>query len=286
MKQGIHTKTTLFFTKPQLLLAAAGFAALAGCSDDGPDFYRSSSTVDTDNLNVYVQAEVHTHLGETNEEDETHTTLLVEFTGYSKNGYYYSVELAEDDLLSAEVNGESASFITEAVPNANKPSWVYYYQDFDTIASGTEFTVYLDRERDAAIHSASVILPEESTFTITPADDTISLYSPMTIEWTESDEYEYALSFLYLCEDDTQTMRQHRVGFPNWNVETIASPFTFTPANFFSPNDPSIYTLCELHTSLKTYSNQDPAEQAPFAELSIRSKRQQRIEKVLDLTPP
>lgn len=254
---------------------------LTSCSDKDPDFYRPSASVATSNLSMFVQADVHTHLGQGNAADETHTTLLVEFYGYDKKGYFYNVELSDEDKLEMQLNGESAAIISDYLPNQNSPYAVQYYQDFDTTAGATEFVVNLDRARDSALISASVILPEESEFSVTPVEETITLSDALTVEWTESDAYQYALWFDLVCKNDAKTVRQARVRFPNWSVQTISSPFTFNPANFFSINDASDYSQCELHTSLKTYSDQTPSVETSLNSLEVRAIRQQRNVKIL-----
>lgn len=267
------------------LLPLTFATTLLACSDDNaPDFFRTSAGVATEALQLYLEAEVHTHPGEGEAPDETHTTVQVELYGYDHKGYFYNIELGAGDTLAAGINGAIAPMTADYFPDNGEPISVLYYRDFDTIAGGTVFDVVLDRDRDAALHELSVTLPPEANFAVAPATASVDPGAPLSFSWSETAEHEYTLSFRFNCTNNSaETVYQSHVRFPNWSVETIASPFSFTPSNFFSPSDTNSFTECTLSSTLKTYSNQDPESQAPFSALHLRSARRQTIEQNINL---
>lgn len=250
--------------------------AVAGCDNHDPDFYRSSKELATDKLYVYLEASVHTHYDEQGAPEDTHTTVIAEFSGFDKDGYYYSVALSEEDKISAGINGVLTELGAQHFPDDNEPLSVHYYHDFDAIAADTTFDVVLDRDRDAALHSASVTLPPVSDFTITPNDETINPAEPLVISWSEVEGDTYRLKFLLACEMNGEITYRSHLRLPNSTVKTIESPYSFDVASFFQLDNPDQFDGCELRTTLKTYS-QAAAEDGAFAGLTIRSTREQSI---------
>lgn len=250
--------------------------AVTGCDNNDPDFYRSSKGLATDKLYVYLETSVHTHYDEQGAPEDTHTTVIAEFSGFDKDGYYYSVALSEEDKISAGIDGELAELSAQHSPDHDEPLSVYYYRDFDAIAGGTTFDVVLDRDRDAALHSASVTLPQVSDFAITPSDETIDPAEPLVLSWSETEADTYRLKFLLACETNGEITYRSHLRLPNSTIKTIESPYSFELASFFQLENPTQFDVCELRTTLKTYS-QAVAEDNPFAGLTIRSTREQSI---------
>ncbi len=269
-----------------VVAASLGLAACGDSDKDSFDFYRSTQSLATDKITMVVEANVHTHQGTGDSADETHTTVQVELYGLDYKGYYYNLGLANSDQLSAGIAGTNVALTADYYPNADDPFSVLYYHDFDTIATGTVFDVIFDRERDAALHTLSLSLPPLATFEVSPAAASINLNTSQTLSWTQVEGYSYALVFEVTCEDANQKQYRSRIRLPNSSVATIASPFTYSPANFFSPNNPGAYSNCTWRSDLKTYFEQSPENPAPFAEVSLRSSRQQSIEQALSLSTP
>ncbi len=271
---------------PKSLLLAAALTQMAGCSDSNPDFYRTSANLPSEDWIVNISAQVHTHLGQSRAEDETHTTLSMDVLGAASKGYYYSVELADDDQASAMFDGTSVPLIEEKLPSNSNPLAVYYYQDFDITEDGTTFTVTIDRKSDATLHSVDIALPTTTDMTLTPTGDTLTFSDTVTVEWQALNDQDYSLQFAMLCYSESATQYYATKTYPNASTPTLASPFTFAPSNHFDVSELSSEHTCELHTSLVGSISSDATEQMPFRATNLYSQRQHKIIKTLQMPSP
>ncbi len=271
---------------PQHLLLAAALSQMAGCSDSSPDFYRTSENLPTEDWVVNISAQVHTHLGLSRAEDETHTTLSLDVLSAAPKGYYYSVELADEDRASAMFDGTPVPLIEEKVPSDSDPLAVYYYQDFDITEDGTIFTVTIDRESDAALHSVDIALPATTDLTVTPEGDTLTFSDTVSVEWQDLDNQDYLLQFTMLCYSENAAEYYAAKTYPNASTPTLASPFTFAPSNHFDVSQLGAEHTCELHTSLVGSISSDASEATPFRATNLYSQRQHKIIKTLQLSNP
>jgi hypothetical protein len=233
-------------------------------------------------MSLYLLAEVHTHLGQQGEANETHATIAAELYG-EEAGYAYNVELAGADHLDAEVNGTNAPLKASPRPPEQGASTLYYYEDFADTEPSTAFNVSLSRD-EAVVATVPVTLLSATAFDVSPADAEIPLTQLLTLEWTEIEGYRYWLTFDFVCETAAGNSYSRRVRFPNGNVESIASPFTFNPVNFFTKPNPETVTGCKLHSSLYSTEEKPAPARTPFRLVTVRSTRQHHTENIITLT--
>lgn len=255
---------------------------LLACSDEHWESLRSSKNIPTENMSLHVVAGVHTHLGQEGEADETHTTLSAELYG-DEGGYAYYIDLAEADQLSAGVNGATTPLKAIPFPSEQDRQTVYYYEDFAETEPNTAFQVSLSRA-ETVVNSVPVTLLDDAAFAVSPADAEVPLTQLLTLEWTDMEAYGYWLVFDLRCETIDGSFYSRRARFPNADVESIASPFTFNPVNFFTKPDPEKVTRCELDSSLYSIEEQAAPIDTTFRFVSVRSIRQHHTEKILTLT--
>lgn len=261
------------------LLLLPMLITLNGCLDDNEfDVFRSSSGIDSQNINVFVEAQVHTHLGDTPEEDETHTTIQVEFYGYDRDGYTFGIALGEDDQLSIAVDGEERPIPGESSSTSADENFVKYLADFDQTVMGTEFSINIDRASEASLITLPVILLDESPFNATPTTDTsVSMDESIVLEWVENDAYNYRLKLRMRCiESDGNTISGSRY-LPGHSMTQLSSPLTFTPSDYFTLPTEAEFTQCDLHSILHSSVNQDITDNIGLASAKTRIARQQSI---------
>ena len=262
---------------------AIGLFALLGCSGNDPGFLRSSENISTQDLYVYLSANVHTLWGEQDAPDETYTTLQVKMYGYDAGAYFYNVELAEADQLEATVNDTTLPLNAVALRLDAHKLCVVYTADFDTTSAAALYTVSFNRGKETSPHNIEVTLLEETTFSLSPAETSIELTDTVTPDWDRIEEYDYRLEFLLRCEDTNGAYHWSGVQFPNNRVTEISSPFAFNPSNFFNQPSASEYTACELLTSLVSHQEQEAPADSDFAEVAIHTTREQHAEKSIVL---
>jgi hypothetical protein len=267
--------------KVDTCIALAAFI-LSACSDDGPDIIRSSKNVPLEKIEFSLDADVHTHLGKQGEPDVTHTTVSVELFTKDVDGYYYNLEVDKTDLLNVEVNGKVTPLRASDYPSKELKMAVIYYEDFEETAANTEFKVALSRNSGADVKSVSVTLLDDTVFSVSPPDD-ILFSQLLSLEWEAKEAYKYRLLFELICEGSDGKVSLSSVGFPNRNVISISSPFTFNPVNFFNQPDPAKMIGCKLHSSLFSIAQQASFGDTPLNSNSVQSTRQHHTEKVITL---
>ena len=263
---------------PVLLSACVLYA----CDENAFESLRSSKSIPTTAMDLRVAAEVHTHLGQQGAADVTHTTLSAELFGQDDGGNF-SIELDQADQLNAQVDGVVTPLAASAYPSEQDKWQVYYYADFGNTDPRTEFWVSLNRETEAQVNSVPVTLLEDAGFSVAPADAEVPLTQLLTLQWSETDGYEYNLEFVFACESIDGKSYVSRIIFPNSRVASIASPFTFNPVNFFTAPDPEKVTGCELHSSLYGAEEQTAPADTTFHSVMVRSFRQHHTEKAITL---
>jgi hypothetical protein len=111
-------------------------------------------------------------------------------------------------------------------------------------------------------------------------------YTPIMLsqfQWTEIEAYQYWLTFELVCQTNQGKINAWRATSPNRNVQSITSPFTFNPVNFFTKPDPETVMSCELHSSLYSSEEQAAPTDTGFRFVSVRSTRQHHTEKIITL---
>ncbi|WP_075186220.1 hypothetical protein [Teredinibacter haidensis] len=253
-----------------------------GCDGDDnfPDTLRSSSNIKTENISLYVGVEVHEP---TEDEAEGHTHLNVEFYGIDRDGYFYSIELAEADALSISVDGMTTSIVGVPVISEDEKFFMDYSEELGVTAPGTEVVVTLNRGSTAALHTANVILPEETPFTLMPEDDVLLLTDELVVEWDEDENKDYGLRFYYWCDVVNNHPVNYSIRYPNQNVTLVSSPFYFLPDDYFNvPEDLEILG-CELTARLLVYTKQEAQPTSDFEQVTVQTMRSQSI--IRELNP-
>jgi len=208
---------------------------IAGCSEDAPDMLRSTNNTPTESIRVYIQAESHTHLGDSKEQDETHTTVEASFYGVDGDGFSFNYELASGDQLSLTQGTETTPISGKAKPDESNKLYVEYSADATQIAPDSEFSLNLDRESEAGVNSLALTLLPNTPFSVSPAaNESIGLSDEITLEWTEIDDLHYRIALRLRCfVDGGETLQATRyINHPTSNE--LISPLTFTPGSYFT----------------------------------------------------
>lgn len=257
--------------------AMLALLAITGCSDDIKwDLFRSSENIPTQAIYLQVEAAVHTHLGETEQEDETHTTLTAQMHGYDTQGYFYAIELGPSDTLLAASGDASIPMMAEYLPSQAQKADVLYSADFDLVDALTNFTVTLSRTSGPST-PIEVSLPDLTEFTLAPNSGTTPLDSAITVAWVEAPEYKYRLRFDFVCLDDDGTRHRLALPVPNAFEPELNTPYEFTPADVFTPEDYPELSSCQLHSNLLVLKPQDAPQNNEFKDIFVWAKRQQTI---------
>jgi len=257
--------------------------SITGCSDDVKwNLYRSAENIPTQAIYLEVEAAVHTHLGATTAEDETHTTLTAQMHGYDTQGYFYAIELGPSDSLLATTGDASMPMMAEYYPSQAQKAAVLYSADFDLIDALTDFTVTLNRASGPSTPIA-VSLPDITEFTLAPNTDTTPLDSTITVTWTEEPEHTYRLRFDFVCLDNDGERHRLAVPVPNYTEPELETPYEFTPAEVFTPEDYPELASCHLHSNLLVLNPQDAPENSELKEVAVWARRQQTIIQSLTL---
>ena len=264
----------------KITLLVAGTSLFSGCFDSSSSAFRSSQGLDTSKINIYVFSEVHTHVGDTEHERETHTTIQTEFYGYDKQGYQYIVELAESDQLSVSAAGEAKQIAGAFRPNEEEPSYIEYSVDFDQIEAGTEFRLNLDRSANASSSSVAFYLPEETPFTAMPiSGSAISMTDTLTLDWQEAESKGYRLRLRLHCFSEQQST----TFLPDSSTRGAAAPLVFTLSELFTLPVQNDFTRCELHSILHTSKVEDLSSSSQFESSTLKVARQQSIIHLVNL---
>lgn len=259
----------------RLLLLCLGLS-LHGCNGDNIEFLNSSNQLETSDIYMQIIADVRQRTNDQNE-SEDYTALQVNFMGQHRDGYFFSIELNDDDSVSASVDGAPSTLVKQVFPDRGDPMAVRYAQDYTTTDAAAVYSVVLDRERDAETHEVDFNLPQETPFSVSGEETGIELQEAVLVEWSPLADTDYDLRLAYSCEYDNDTINFH-LHYPNPDEPELSSPFTFIPGDYLDSTEG--LSDCTLTTSLTGSMYQEITDSA-FAQQEILTSRRQAITRSL-----
>ena len=267
----------------KLLLPLCCVLAVSACDDnDNADFVRDAGNIATADITQVINMEVH----EQDDDEAAHTHLSLEFFGLDQDGYYYLIQLEDNDELSIALNGESTVVIGEPLPSEDDPYFIDYSEEFETAEAGAEFLVALDRDREASVQTTSLLIPEATVFTLLPADNPLDLQSELTLEWLENEEHSYGVRVHYGCDVINNHPVNFTVHFPNRGAPELISPFSFMPGDYFTPPADVEILGCELTMRLLTFAEEERIGDTDFERVIIQTMRSVSEVRVLNIEAP